>query len=68
MPVSVRIRQRVTAISIAVFIVVFLVVVIRFGFEKANRYFHRGKAFEILANMPSKFRVVGKSTIVDGFD
>ena len=68
MPVSVRIRQRVTAISIAVFIVVFLVVVIRFGAEKANRYFHRGKAFEILANTPSKFRVVGKSTIVDGFD
>lgn len=68
MPDSIRVPQRILAFLIVACITIGSVGLILVAIEKSRMYFARAEAFEILRNLPSKFRVVGKSTIVKGFD
>lgn len=68
MAFSVRCCQRIVPYTVAICVVIWFVIVIRFGVEKALVHFRRVSANEILASIPSRYRVVGKSTQASGFD
>ena len=62
------IRQRLLIPVISIGFILGVFALFGFGVERASLHFRKVKANEILANIPSRFRVVGKSTIVNGFD